>query len=114
MSEFKCKQCGHCCLHLCVSTTGTVGEEDISRWEKEGRFDILRWVNIFNPKSDDRFGDIWIDTKIMDEVNRCPFLRKVRNQNKYRCLIQNTKPWICRQYPEDEEFAKETGCPGFE
>jgi Fe-S-cluster containining protein len=62
---------------------------------------------------EERFADLWINPETGEDANRCPFLRKVRNENKYRCLIQDTKPEYCRQYPEDEEFARKTGCPGF-
>jgi len=111
MSEFKCKQCGNCCLNLGVSTTGRASAEDISRWESEGRHDILKWVSIFDYGGGIKYGDLWINPKTGDDASRCPFLRK--NQNKYRCLIQDTKPEICRQYPKDKEFALETGCSGF-
>ncbi|MCK9377003.1 MAG: hypothetical protein M0P73_12710 [Syntrophobacterales bacterium] len=102
-------------MHLAVCETGKANEEDISRWESEGRYDILRWVSIFDYGKEGRAGDfLWINPKTGEDANRCPFLRKVRNQNKYKCLIQDTKPEFCRQYPEDQEFALKTGCKGFD
>jgi Fe-S-cluster containining protein len=99
---------------LAVCATGKANEEDISRWENEGRFDILWWVSILPifDIGEERFADLWINPETGEDANRCPFLRKVRNQNKYRCLIQDTKPEYCRQYPQDEEFAGKSGCPG--
>jgi Fe-S-cluster containining protein len=28
----------------------------------------------------------------------CPFVRKVRNQNRYLCTIYETRPKVCRNY----------------
>jgi len=43
--EFKCKQCGNCCLNLSDAFQTSVSDEEIALWEMEGRYDILEWVN---------------------------------------------------------------------
>lgn len=40
---FTCRQCGHCCLDL-NAFASCASEEDVRRWEQEGRVDILEWV----------------------------------------------------------------------
>lgn len=104
--NFNCKQCGHCCLTLTDAICTSVYEEDVKRWNKEGRKDILAYVDFF-------VGDIWISPVTHDDVERCPWLRKIPKMNKYKCLIQNTKPKHCRDYPKSFTHAQETGCKGF-
>ena len=83
-------------------------------WEREGRTDILEWVD-FIPVGEDGFiYDIWISPITNDDVKRCPWLRKTPNQDKYVCRIQDVKPEICRKYPRSRKHAEETGCRGFE
>jgi len=45
LKEFKCIQCGNCCLNLSDAFQTSVSDEDIAMWEMEGRFDILEWVH---------------------------------------------------------------------
>ena len=40
-----CSQCGRCCLMLGAEITAT--QEDVARWVKEGRQDILRYADIY-------------------------------------------------------------------
>jgi hypothetical protein len=42
--DFKCKQCGNCCINLGDAFSICATEEDIDLWEEEGRNDILEWV----------------------------------------------------------------------
>jgi len=39
--NFKCKQCGNCCINLGDAFSTCATEEDIDLWEEEGRNDIL-------------------------------------------------------------------------
>jgi len=43
--------------------------------------------------------DLWFDPDTGEELYRCPFLRKVRNKDRYRCRIHDTKPSRCRDFP---------------
>jgi len=54
--------------------------------------------------------DIWINPKTGDDVLRCPWLRKLPNQDKYICRIHDVKPEHCRKYPRSRQHAEEIGC----
>ena len=41
MEKYRCIQCGHCCLNLTDAFCTSAHEEDMVRWEEEGRRDIL-------------------------------------------------------------------------
>ena len=112
--DFKCKQCGNCCLNLLDAFCTCATEEDVQLWEAKGRYDILEWVNSI-PLGDNQFiHDIWLSPVTGEDVTRCPWLRKLPNQNKYVCRIHDVKPLHCREYPKSRNHAKETGCRGFE
>ena len=111
--SFKCKQCGHCCLNLLDAFTTCATDDDVQMWEREGRVDILAWVDTI------QFGehcvhDIWISPVTHDDVKRCPWLRKLPNQDKYICRIHDLKPEHCRNYPKSRQHAEDTGCPGLD
>ena len=36
---FKCKQCGHCCIHLLDAFTTGATDEDVEMWERDGSDD---------------------------------------------------------------------------
>jgi Fe-S-cluster containining protein len=104
MENFRCIQCGHCCLELSDAYSTNAYEEDIVRWEKEMRWDILDYV----------VGtDLWISPRTGEDVTRCPWLRKLPNKDRYICRIHNTKPKQCRDYPKSRKHALQTGCRGF-
>jgi uncharacterized protein len=109
---FNCKRCGNCCINLNAFST-CVSEEDIGHWEEAGRSDILEWV-FFMQIGDSFVYDIWFNPKTGDEVQRCPWLRKLPKKNKYICRIHNLKPRLCREYPKSREHAERTGCKGFD
>ena len=88
-------------------------EEDIHLWEENGREDILKWVDPISIGDGHYVYDIWINPKTGDDVDRCPWLRKLPNQNKYICRIHDVKPNHCRNYPRSKEHAEKTGCLGF-
>ncbi len=101
--EFKCLRCGRCCLR--VSLAVTVPPEDIEKWRRAGRYDILEWSNVL-PWGN---ADIWLNKYSHDDdipIN-CPWLRKDDN-NKLSCSIQELKPSCCSQYGHDMDHALET------
>ena len=103
---FICKQCGNCCLTLNAHQI-SVGRSEVKKWRKNP--DIMSRIrhligNIY---------DVWFSPVTGDEVDRYPWLRKVRGQNKYRCRIQEVKPCICANYPFDREHAERTKCQGY-
>jgi Fe-S-cluster containining protein len=108
MEKFKCVQCGHCRLDLSDAYQTSGPESDVKRWKHEQRFDILEWVG--NLKG---VGEIWINPKTGEYVNRCPWLRKLPKQNKYICRIHATNPEKCRKFPKSKRPALDYGCKGF-
>ncbi len=112
--DFKCKQCGNCCLHLSGAFDVCVSEEDIQVWRDNFRFDILEWVDAIHIGEDQYVYDIWINPRTGEDVTRCPWLRKLPKQDKYICRINDMKPEHCRNYPLSKEHAERTECKGFE
>lgn len=113
--EFKCVQCGKCCLD---NPELSATQEDIEMWEDEFRDDILDWVDIFELGEDVdeipiRTGDLWISPNTGDEVKRCPWLRKLPKKDQYICRINECKPEVCRNFPLTYEHAVKCGCPGW-
>ena len=108
MEKFECVQCGHCCLELSDAYQASVPDSDVLRWQRENRYDILEWVDTFVG-----LNDIWISPKTGEPVNRCPWLRKLPNKDKYICRIHETKPEHCRNFPKSKRHALESGCKGF-
>jgi Fe-S-cluster containining protein len=112
--DFKCKQCGNCCLNLDDAFETCATEEDIRLWSQEKRDDILEWVDPIPVGGGQFVYDIWISPDTGDDVSRCPWLRKLPKKDKYVCRIHDVKPEHCRQYPRSRKHAEETGCRGFE
>ncbi len=112
--NFTCKQCGNCCTKLDGYNT-TCSNRDVRRWEKLGRYDILQWVCSLRVGKNRWEHQVWINSETDMEVERCPFLRKVRGQAKYLCRIHDVKPERCREWGSPtKEFALEIGCKGYE
>jgi len=110
---FKCIQCGNCCLNLYDAFSTCATEDDIAMWQNEGREDILEWVDPIQLGTHFVY-DIWISPVTGEDVQRCPWLRKLPKQDKYVCRIHDFKPEHCRKYPRSKKHAKETGCRGFD
>ena len=108
----KCKRCGSCCLQ--IGDIINISEDDIKRWVKEGRSDILQfcagWTKdcfklmVWREKELIRYlnesinMEMWFNPKSGNEISLCPFLRKQYGKNQFKCTIHNTKPKICREY----------------
>ena len=112
--DFKCKQCGNCCLNLNDAFETCATDQDIQLWNEKGRDDIFEWAAPI-PIGFGQYGyDIWISPTTGDYVPWCPWLRKLPNNEKYICRIHEVKPQHCREYPRSRKHAEETGCRGFE
>lgn len=92
---FKCQQCGQCCTKYSGGLTAKA--QDIVRWRREGREDILSRVRVFESGGLIMGGNIWLNPKTGRKMKACPFLGK--RKGKFSCLIQSTKPGMCRKYP---------------
>jgi Fe-S-cluster containining protein len=83
-----CKSCKKCC----IGTEIRLIPEDIERWKKEDRLDILLDI-------DSLFGESRQLIK-KDKNNECIFLLEGGG-----CEIQSTKPYICRKFPVSRKQA---------
>ena len=111
--DFHCKQCGNCCLYLGDAFETCATDQDIHLWNEKGRDDILDWVDPIQIGGGQYVYDIWISPTTGEDVQRCPWLRKLPNRDKYICRIHEVKPQHCREYPRSRKHADETGCRGF-
>ncbi len=96
-----CTRCGRCCLaHLIAYVT----DEDIERWKREKRTDILHIIDHDLPVW---AGDHLVSTTDGRYLRGCPFLEL--NGKSARCTIYETRPRVCREYrPGSSEL-----CPQF-
>ena len=100
-----CTQCGKCCTNSNFMGSLSATAEDLERWRREERWDILAWCGII-----DDWADLWVSPRTGDEAERCPFVRKQRGKDKYDCLIYETRPEVCREFPYHVEQMKFCGC----
>ena len=84
----ECNQCGKCCT---LYGNGGLSASDVEiDWWETYRPDISDYVN---------GGKIWISPVTGKQMVRCPWLRKLPNQNKFICRIYYDRPEDCRHYP---------------
>lgn len=84
----QCACCGRCCASFGWRLLAT--DHDLQRWRRENRADLLSRVN--------RLGWLWMDPHTAQLESRCPFLKE-DGPGRYICLINDTKPDMCRDYP---------------
>lgn len=84
-------------------------QNDIVRWIREKRFDILGLV-VLNPKyilEPERYDcePQWIidcgHVLFGDVGNKCPFLKEAVGELPASCGIHETRPLVCRRFPYD-------------
>jgi Fe-S-cluster containining protein len=112
MEDFHCQQCGECCRTL--DYHNEISKEDVNRWKRLERVDILEWVGVFKKSNQGTAYRIWIKPGTREFADICPFLQKKPTENRWICQIHDVKPRICRQYPVSRKHAIMTGCPGFQ
>ncbi len=94
-----CNQCGKCCVKY--SNGGlSVAQSEIELWELF-KPDIYQYVSN---------GKIWVDPKTSEQIERCPWLRKEPNQEKYTCDIYYDRPDDCKFYPVTIEQMLKDDC----
>lgn len=99
----KCKQCGNCCKDFIIDMrVGSVTDFEFTEY--------LRWLE----------GHVGVEANIVDfkgrqvELlirNQCKHLAK-NDDGTYMCGINDSKPDICKRYPEEDygdEIAKNCG-----
>lgn len=84
----ECNQCGKCCTKYSDGGLSALPSE-IESWEMF-RPDIYRYVS---------GGNIWVSPVTGKQMERCPWLRKLPNQDKYTCDIYYDRPEDCKHYP---------------
>jgi Fe-S-cluster containining protein len=85
-----CARCGTCCR---VSVSAYVEEEDLRRWQREERGDILATLA--------RERAVWAGNHLVSaldghQVGVCPFL--ALEGATQACAIYPTRPRVCREY----------------
>jgi Fe-S-cluster containining protein len=99
--EWKCIQCGRCCfMYGCMVPASN---DDLARWEKEGRTDILNKAKvIIDPKTGRIIAaELWFDPHTRKEYIYCPWITSNGKEGKDKrvtCQIHSTKPQYCRDY----------------
>lgn len=87
--KIHCSRCGNCCH---ADMTMLANKEDIKRWEKESRHDILKVLT--------QYDKVWAGDRIVLSNGRvlksCPYLRW--EGNLAACSIYHTRPRVCRDF----------------
>ncbi len=84
----ECNQCGKCCTKY--SNGGLSASQDEIEYWNVFRPDIAKYV--VN-------GEIWMNPDTGKQIELCPWLMKLPNENKYICEIYNDRPNDCKYYP---------------
>ncbi len=97
----ECLRCGRCCL---ADFAAYVTEEDIARWKKENRQDILGMLKHEHAAWE---GDHLVCADTGKSLGGCPFF--FFDGLQFGCAIHDTRPMTCRHYePGSSEL-----CPQF-
>lgn len=86
-----CRPCANCCTNVIIR----VKEEDILRWKKENRQDILLCLEEISP------GAVFM---IRKKNGECIFL------TEKGCSIHSTRPKVCRDFPKNKAHAEKFSC----
>jgi Fe-S-cluster containining protein len=89
VQEKECRRCGKCCG---TSMFAYVTEDDLNRWKKEHRQDLIDIAE--NGET------IWAGDRIMTSTGEyfreCQFLK--RTKDGCTCIIYETRPGVCASY----------------
>ncbi len=103
--ELTCRRCGNCCH---VDVAAYVAIEDIQRWEKEGRDDILAHVGDNGVTWSDRSVVNRFGTNITTCRMSCVYL--TWRGPTASCGIYETRTKVCRSYvPGSSELCPQHG-----
>ncbi|KON27054.1 hypothetical protein AC480_04875 [miscellaneous Crenarchaeota group archaeon SMTZ1-55] len=100
IKRFECQKCAECCKNTRILVTYS----DIKRWTREGRWDILRQVSLV--ERPEGTTDFCFYTTV-SKGSQCPFL-----SHDNLCLIQHTKPKVCKHFPFNASKEKLALCKG--
>lgn len=95
----ECNQCGKCCTKYGGGGL-SVSASEIELWE------------LFKPEIIKHVydGTVWTNPDTHKQLDQCPWLRRVPNQDKYTCNIYLDRPNECKSYPLTIEQMQEDGC----
>lgn len=97
-----CNQCGKCCLNYKGgSWLGSASDQDKLTWQVL-RPDVLEYLGLES--------ELWVSPVTNKKMGRCPWLRKLPNQDKYNCRIHGLRPEVCREFPLDIEQMIQIDC----
>lgn len=100
-SEIACMRCGRCCL---ADMPACASDEDIDRWRRQGRDDIL---HVMDTMAAVWAGDHFVSSHNGRYIHTCPFLEW--EGELFSCSIYETRPGVCAEYlPGSSEI-----CPRF-
>ncbi|MBN2567994.1 MAG: YkgJ family cysteine cluster protein [Deltaproteobacteria bacterium] len=85
-----CMRCGKCCLS---NLFFYITDDDIERWKREGRKDIL---HIIENRQAVWGGDHFVSARDGTFMHGCPFLEW--KDGRHSCSIYQTRPRVCRDY----------------
>jgi Fe-S-cluster containining protein len=88
-STVTCKRCGKCCMSAYVPAT----HEDMERWRREDKKEILRAMEHSKALW---AGDVVVSSEDGRILFNCPFLRL--EENYYSCTIYEDRPKTCRKF----------------
>ena len=83
-----CNQCGKCCINYSDGGLSAT-ESEIDYWENF-KPAIAAYVSA---------GKIWMDPTTGKQLQRCPWLSQLPNEDKYICDIYFDRPEDCKHYP---------------
>jgi len=99
-----CTGCGKCCIDTNYMRSLPATKSDIRRWRREGREDILEYVDFVGAG----VYVLWVKEGV--ESSRCPFVRKTRGKPTFHCTIHESRPEACRGYPLTAGQMVKLGC----
>lgn len=91
LRKHTCRRSGDCCIIHWGSFEAT--HDDIVRWRRQGREDILGYLSIDSSDPCSLRG--------LFTTESCPFLKKEEQSELCSCAIHDTKPFYCKIYPDD-------------
>lgn len=109
-----CMRCGKCCPLLHLLPLPTVEADDVARWQRQKRKDILCRVGEARGPNG-TVHEVWLLPRVDGggsgggEDGHCPWLRHTPD-GLAACAIHETKPARCRDYPAGCEQARRIGC----
>ncbi|MEW6753663.1 MAG: YkgJ family cysteine cluster protein [Candidatus Latescibacterota bacterium] len=86
----RCRRCGTCCQ---VDFSALAQPDDVSRWQAQGRRDILHLLGEGGPAW---MGDRLVWPEDGREMTACRFL--ARQGSRWACRIHATRPGVCRRF----------------